>query len=154
MSAEALTEAIARCVKDHKVVAFIKGTREEPDCGFSHRVVNVLHDLSIDFDTVNVLDDYYNPNILFVLKDFSDWPTIPQLYVNGEFVGGLADRQPASCPPFIWAAGRFRLTQVGTGMVLAEMEFSHVTGLEFGDVEHRLLVTLLALHDPLRCDCP
>ena len=88
MSAEALTEAIARCVKDHKVVAFIKGTREEPDCGFSHRVVNVLHDLSIDFDTVNVLDDYYNPNLLFVLKDFSDWPTIPQLYVNGEFVGG------------------------------------------------------------------
>lgn len=88
MSADALKEAIAECVRKHKIVAFIKGTREEPDCGFSHRMVNVLNDLAVDFDTVNVLDDYYNPNLLYVLKDFSDWPTIPQLYVDGEFVGG------------------------------------------------------------------
>ena len=88
MTAEALTEAIDACVKEYKIVAFIKGTREEPDCGFSHRMINVLNELMVDYETVNVLDDYYNPNLLFVIKDFSDWPTIPQLYVNGELLGG------------------------------------------------------------------
>ena len=88
MSADALKEAIGTCVREHKIVAFIKGTREEPDCGFSHRMINVLNELMVDYDTVNVLDDYYNPNLLFVIKDFSDWPTIPQLYVDGELLGG------------------------------------------------------------------
>jgi len=88
MTAEELMKAIETCVKEHKIVAFIKGTREEPDCGFSHRMINVLNELMVDYETVNVLDDYYNPNLLFVIKDFSDWPTIPQLYVNGELLGG------------------------------------------------------------------
>jgi Grx4 family monothiol glutaredoxin len=88
MSADALKEAIEACVRERKIVAFIKGTREEPDCGFSHRMINVLNELMVDYDTVNVLDDYYNPNLLFVIKDFSDWPTIPQLYVDGELLGG------------------------------------------------------------------
>jgi Grx4 family monothiol glutaredoxin len=88
MTADALKEAIGTCVREHKIVAFIKGTREEPDCGFSHRMINVLNELMVDYDTVNVLDDYYNPNLLFVIKDFSDWPTIPQLYVDGELLGG------------------------------------------------------------------
>ena len=79
---------IDACVKEYKIVAFIKGTREEPDCGFSHRMINVLNELMVDYETVNVLDDYYNPNLLFVIKDFADWPTIPQLYVNGELLGG------------------------------------------------------------------
>ena len=70
MTAEALTEAIDACVKEYKIVAFIKGTREEPDCGFSHRMINVLNELMVDYETVNVLDDYYNPNLLFVIKDF------------------------------------------------------------------------------------
>ena len=48
----------------------------------------MLNELMVDYETVNVLDDYYNPNLLFVIKDFSDWPTIPQLYVNGELLGG------------------------------------------------------------------
>ena len=88
MPAEELSKAIQNCVDTHKIVAFIKGTREEPDCGFSHRMVNVLNELCVDYDTVNVLDDYYNPNLIFVIKDFSDWPTIPQLYFEGELLGG------------------------------------------------------------------
>ena len=88
MPAEELSKAIQNCVETHKIVAFIKGTREEPDCGFSHRMVNVLNELCVDYDTVNVLDDYYNPNLIFVIKDFSEWPTIPQLYFEGELLGG------------------------------------------------------------------
>ncbi|CAL6341007.1 unnamed protein product [Bathycoccus prasinos] len=63
-------------------------TREEPECGYSHRVVNALNSLLLDFETVNVLDDKYNPNLLYVMKEFSDWPTIPQVYANKEFLGG------------------------------------------------------------------
>ena len=88
MPAEELKEAIQKCVDGHKIVAFIKGTREEPDCGFSHRMINVLNELCVDYETVNVLDDYYNPILIFVIKDFSEWPTIPQLYVDGELLGG------------------------------------------------------------------
>lgn len=88
ISAKELSVAIQNCVSTHKILAFIKGTREEPDCGFSHRLVNVLNELCLDYDTVNVLDDYYNPNLIFVIKDYSKWPTIPQLYFKGELLGG------------------------------------------------------------------
>lgn len=67
------------------VVLFMKGTRTQPQCGFSATVVQILDSLIDDYKTVNVLAD---PTIRQGIKDFSDWPTIPQLYVKGEFVGG------------------------------------------------------------------
>ncbi|MCF3974462.1 Grx4 family monothiol glutaredoxin [Paracoccus salsus] len=67
------------------VVLFMKGTKEMPQCGFSSRVAGVLNYMGVDFRDVNVLaDDAIRQGI----KDYSDWPTIPQLYVKGEFVGG------------------------------------------------------------------
>jgi Grx4 family monothiol glutaredoxin len=84
-----LKPKIQEAIEKHKIVAFIKGTREEPECGYSHRVINALNSLLVDYETVNVLDDKYNPNLLYVMKEFSDWPTIPQVYANnGEFLGG------------------------------------------------------------------
>ena len=67
------------------VVLFMKGTKEMPQCGFSSRVAGVLNYMGVDFADVNVLS---NDEIRQGIKDFSDWPTIPQLYVKGEFVGG------------------------------------------------------------------
>ena len=67
------------------VVLFMKGTKEMPQCGFSSRVAGVLNYMGIEFSDVNVLSD---ETIRQGIKDFSDWPTIPQLYVKGEFVGG------------------------------------------------------------------
>lgn len=67
------------------VVLFMKGTKEMPQCGFSSRVAGVLNYMGVDFSDVNVLAD---DGIRQGIKDFSDWPTIPQLYVKGEFVGG------------------------------------------------------------------
>ena len=72
-------------VTNNDVVLFMKGTKEMPQCGFSSRVAGVLNFMGVDFNDVNVLaDDAIRQGI----KDFSDWPTIPQLYVKGEFVGG------------------------------------------------------------------
>lgn len=72
-------------VKENDVVLFMKGTKEMPQCGFSSRVAGVLNYMGVDFQDVNVLaDDAIRQGI----KDYSDWPTIPQLYVKGEFVGG------------------------------------------------------------------
>jgi monothiol glutaredoxin len=67
------------------VVLFMKGTKEMPQCGFSSRVAGVLNYMGVSFSDVNVLAD---ETIRQGIKDFSDWPTIPQLYVKGEFVGG------------------------------------------------------------------
>jgi monothiol glutaredoxin len=67
------------------VVLFMKGTKEMPQCGFSSRVAGVLNYMGVNFADVNVLAD---ETIRQGIKDFSDWPTIPQLYVKGEFVGG------------------------------------------------------------------
>jgi len=67
------------------VVLFMKGTKEMPQCGFSSRVAGVLNYMGVEFADVNVLSD---EGIRQGIKDFSDWPTIPQLYVKGEFVGG------------------------------------------------------------------
>lgn len=67
------------------VVLFMKGTKEMPQCGFSSRVAGVLNYMGVDYRDVNVLSD---DNIRQGIKDFSDWPTIPQLYIKGEFVGG------------------------------------------------------------------
>ncbi len=82
MSAEA---QIKETVTGNDVVLFMKGTKEMPQCGFSSRVAGVLNFMGVEFNDVNVLAD---DEIRQGIKDFSDWPTIPQLYVKGEFVGG------------------------------------------------------------------
>ncbi len=72
-------------ITENAVVLFMKGTKEMPQCGFSSRVAGVLNFMGVEFKDVNVLAD---AEIRQGIKDFSDWPTIPQLYVKGEFVGG------------------------------------------------------------------
>jgi monothiol glutaredoxin len=78
-------DQIRDTVEKNDVVLFMKGTKMMPQCGFSSRVAGVLNYMGVDFTDVNVLAD---PEIRQGIKDFSDWPTIPQLYVKGEFVGG------------------------------------------------------------------
>ena len=79
------TSKIQETITANDVVLFMKGTKEMPQCGFSSRVAGVLNYMAVDFSDVNVLAD---ENIRQGIKEFSDWPTIPQLYVKGEFVGG------------------------------------------------------------------
>ena len=76
---------IDETVKSNDVVLFMKGTKTMPQCGFSSRVAGVLNYMGVEFTDVNVLSD---DAIRQGIKDYSDWPTIPQLYVKGEFVGG------------------------------------------------------------------
>ena len=72
-------------VKNHRVLLFMKGDRSIPQCGFSATVVQILDTLLPEYATVNVLED---PEIREGVKEYSSWPTIPQLYVNGELQGG------------------------------------------------------------------
>jgi len=72
-------------IDGNDVCLFMKGTPESPQCGFSMAVSNVLKHLKVNFKGINVLDD---ENLRQGIKDFSDWPTIPQLYVKGQFIGG------------------------------------------------------------------
>jgi monothiol glutaredoxin len=76
---------IADIVKSNDVVLFMKGTALFPQCGFSSRAVAILDRLGVSYETVDVLQD---PEVRQGIKEYSDWPTIPQLYVKGEFVGG------------------------------------------------------------------
>ena len=76
---------IDQTVKSNDVVLFMKGTKTMPQCGFSSRVAGVLNFMGVEFKDINVLAD---ADIRQGIKDYSDWPTIPQLYVKGEFVGG------------------------------------------------------------------
>jgi monothiol glutaredoxin len=78
-------DVIKSTIENNDVVLFMKGTPVFPQCGFSSVVARVLDHLQVDFESVNVLED---PEIRQGIKDFSNWPTIPQLYVRGEFVGG------------------------------------------------------------------
>jgi len=78
-------ERIDALVKSNDVVLFMKGTALFPQCGFSSRAVAILDHLGAGYETVDVLQDQ---EIRTGIKDYSDWPTIPQLYVKGEFVGG------------------------------------------------------------------
>jgi monothiol glutaredoxin len=80
-----IKERIAEDVKSNDVLLFMKGTPVFPQCGFSAAVVQILSDLGVKFKAVDVLKD---PEIRQGIKEFSNWPTIPQLYVKGEFVGG------------------------------------------------------------------
>jgi len=78
-------ERIAEIVDKNDVVLFMKGTALFPQCGFSSRAVAILDHLAVQFETVDVLQDQ---EIRQGIKEYSDWPTIPQLYVKGQFVGG------------------------------------------------------------------
>jgi monothiol glutaredoxin len=78
-------DQIRETITKNDVVLFMKGTKMMPQCGFSSRVAGVLNFMGVEFADVNVLAD---PDVRQGIKDFSDWPTIPQLYVKGEFVGG------------------------------------------------------------------
>ena len=80
-----INEKIQNLIKENNVCLFMKGTPEAPQCGFSMTVSNVLKHLNVNFKGINVLED---ENLRDGIKKFSDWPTIPQLYVKGEFVGG------------------------------------------------------------------
>src|SRR6056297_3124973 len=78
-------DQIQETITAHDVVLFMKGNKMMPQCGFSSRVAGVLNYMGVEFADVNVLED---DGIRQGIKNFSDWPTIPQLYVKGEFVGG------------------------------------------------------------------
>ena len=80
-----LQERIDTLVKENKILVFMKGNKLMPQCGFSNNVVQILNTLGIPYTTVDVLEDY---DIRQGIKEYSSWPTIPQVYVNGEFVGG------------------------------------------------------------------
>ena len=76
---------IKKLIQDNEVCLFMKGTSDSPQCGFSMTVSNILKHLSVNFKGINVLEDQ---NLRQGIKDFSEWPTIPQLYVKNEFIGG------------------------------------------------------------------
>src|SRR5437764_1201177 len=78
---------IDKAVKSTDVMLFMKGTPQFPQCGFSSQVVQILDYLGVPFESMNVLE---NADIRQGIKDYSNWPTIPQLYVKGEFVGGCS----------------------------------------------------------------
>ena len=80
-----VTESINNEIKSNDVVLFMKGTPDFPMCGFSAAIVQVLNDVGVEFKSVNVLD---NDKMREGIKKYSNWPTIPQLYVKGEFIGG------------------------------------------------------------------
>ena len=80
-----IKEKIKNLIDTNEVCLFMKGTPESPQCGFSMAVSNVLKHLKVNFKCVNVLED---ENLRQGIKEFSDWPTIPQLYIKSEFIGG------------------------------------------------------------------
>ena len=80
-----IKEKIKNLINDNQVCLFMKGTPDAPQCGFSMAVSNILKHFNVDFKGINVLED---ENLRQGIKDFSDWPTIPQLYIKQEFIGG------------------------------------------------------------------
>ena len=80
-----IKERLDQLVNNHKILVFMKGAKLMPQCGFSNNVVQILNTLGVPFETVDVLAD---PDIRQGIKEYSNWPTIPQVYINGEFVGG------------------------------------------------------------------
>eukprot|EP00803_Ostreobium_quekettii_P003012 evm.model.scf_1070.3 EVM.evm.TU.scf_1070.3 scf_1070:17777-18526(+) len=82
---EELKGALDAFVQQHKVVLFMKGNREFPQCGFSNTVVQILNTLEAKYETVNILED---ESLRQGMKEYSQWPTFPQVYIDGEFYGG------------------------------------------------------------------
>jgi monothiol glutaredoxin len=80
-----VTERIESTVKNNKIVVFMKGSRNFPQCGFSAATVEVFESLGVPFETVDVLADQ---ELREAIKHYSNWPTIPQVYINGKFIGG------------------------------------------------------------------
>lgn len=85
MTLPIVLERIEADIKNNPVILYMKGTAEVPQCGFSATVVQILNKLGVPFKAVNVLVD---PDVRQGIKDFTNWPTIPQLYLRGEFIGG------------------------------------------------------------------
>ena len=81
----AVRQRIENDVKNNKVMLYMKGTPEAPQCGFSGQAVAILKSYGVSFKTFNIFED---EAIRAGIKEYADWPTIPQLYINGEFVGG------------------------------------------------------------------
>lgn len=80
-----LKERIDNLVKQNKILVFMKGSKLMPQCGFSNNVVQILNTLGVPYETVDVLEDY---EIRQSIKEYSNWPTIPQVYIDGQFIGG------------------------------------------------------------------
>ncbi len=78
-------QKIQQQVQSHPVVLYMKGTKDFPQCGFSGRVIQILQECNANFIAINVLED---DEIRQGIKEYAQWPTIPQLYINGEFIGG------------------------------------------------------------------
>lgn len=76
---------IEKTIETHPIVIYIKGTKEEPQCGFSHAVIQIFEKLNVPFETVDVLSD---PAIREGIKQYTNWPTVPQVFINGQFIGG------------------------------------------------------------------
>ena len=85
MTVNPVHERIKKEITDNKIFLFMKGTKDQPMCGFSAQVINILNSYGVDYKTLNVMEDW---DIREGIKEFSKWPTIPQLYVNGKLVGG------------------------------------------------------------------
>jgi monothiol glutaredoxin len=79
------TDEIKNRVTEHKVIVFGKGTKQMPQCGFTMRAIQILTECQVDFEVINIFDD---PSIRPALCEFSNWPTTPQVFVDGEFLGG------------------------------------------------------------------
>ena len=82
---DAKKEEIKADITANKIMLYMKGNKDMPMCGFSNQVVHILNQSGVQFEAKNVLEDEV---LRQAIKEFSDWPTIPQLYVNGEFIGG------------------------------------------------------------------
>jgi monothiol glutaredoxin len=78
-------ERIENAINNNKIMVFMKGNKLMPQCGFSNNVVQILNAMGVPYETVDVLEDW---DVRQGIKEYSNWPTIPQVYVNGEFLGG------------------------------------------------------------------
>ena len=82
---DSLKQKIDGLLAKNKVLLFVKGTKNFPQCGFSNAVINIFKELGADFETVNILQEQ---ELRMGMKEYSNWPTFPQVYVGGEFIGG------------------------------------------------------------------
>ena len=101
-----MTGAIDKFIGENKVVCFIKGTKEQPRCGFSNTVVQIFSSMGVPFETVDILAD---ENLRQGMKIYSSWPTFPQVYVDGEFYGGC-DICIGACAPILFSDSIATLT--------------------------------------------